>query len=598
MEEPNNTDSSVRFQEAATLENGANNVSTPGSGLSDDDTSVIAVDISITGERTERRCAKSDENSPVDPVKSFSDSLPPMGSSHLRILIVNMPLQLSESIKTERKRENWFMRTPPQMPERRKRFIGNKNRAFHIWHLTNLWSPENTEPFLVQTNVQAFRQDPENQDRTGCSEFMSRQRMRFGHDDDDHLKFFEYVSSIHVQHQSDNKLQVTLRCPELPGLPPESRCQSLKEQFRKLLLSSKSTSSIPLCTAEASSMAVLIDIIRAVVETFAAFVSGIMEEFSTKLGWEEVPQFRLHNSPHLKTLAKIPRDARKAFQHTYDLLLAHIQEHIDDRKAAADEEATQYPPQRGHQPEITEARLNAVKLDFEAKVEMLQNQVNDFIGGLDAQATVRAQLYNEAQAESTARLTTLATIFLPLSLASSLLSMSTRVIDLGVLWYDYFGISLSLFSIVFLLYVLMSWWDRYPSSWKGHWQPLRWPIVSFLWEGLRFLHHYRPQLSFIAVRRFLDCMFVAMALASFWVGMVYDVHLGLLLLGYGTASFLATLLVLLLTQLVYFIYSRPHEVRMALTFFLWNVVLKILLDVMIVILWLVLRKKFSKRQRG
>lgn len=57
-----------------------------------------------------------------------------------------------------------------------------------------------------------------------------------------------------------------------------------------------------------------------------------------------------------------------------------------------------------------------------------------------------------AQASSLKRLTIFAAVFLPISLASSLLSMSTRAAALGVLWYDFFGINVTLGLVMCTLY--------------------------------------------------------------------------------------------------------------------------------------------------
>ncbi|PGH34182.1 hypothetical protein GX50_02956 [[Emmonsia] crescens] len=57
--------------------------------------------------------------------------------------------------------------------------------------------------------------------------------------------------------------------------------------------------------------------------------------------------------------------------------------------------------------------------------------------------------------ESMKYLTTLATIFLPLTLASSILSMQTRFRDLGALLYDFFGVFCLLRTISVGIYFIV-----------------------------------------------------------------------------------------------------------------------------------------------
>ncbi|RYP54766.1 hypothetical protein DL768_000494 [Monosporascus sp. mg162] len=80
------------------------------------------------------------------------------------------------------------------------------------------------------------------------------------------------------------------------------------------------------------------------------------------------------------------------------------------------------------------ARLETIRLEFECKLEALTGRIDDIISELDSELTLRSTISDETQTESVKRLTTLAAIFLPLSLASGLLSMGTRTSELGLLW--------------------------------------------------------------------------------------------------------------------------------------------------------------------
>lgn len=96
-----------------------------------------------------------------------------------------------------------------------------------------------------------------------------------------------------------------------------------------------------------------------------------------------------------------------------------------------------------------EKRLTEMNIHLRFWMEIVDLWVSNNVAYLDG-----------VQAQSVKRLTLLATIFLPISLAASLLSMSTRAADLGNLWYDYFGISVIALFLVSMGYYCLLIWDR------------------------------------------------------------------------------------------------------------------------------------------
>ncbi|KAK7909206.1 hypothetical protein PG985_015084 [Apiospora marii] len=123
-------------------------------------------------------------------------------------------------------------------------------------------------------------------------------------------------------------------------------------------------------------------------------------------------------------------------------------------------------------------------------------------------------------------LSILASVFLPLSLASSILSMQTRFIDLGVLLYDFCGVVVLLITLVAVLIALVR--------------------VS-IWVQER-LADYSP--SSHVVKAISTTMFTlavsttwALVLSSFIVGMVHDTVLGGRILGFGMAGLAGTILI-------------------------------------------------------
>lgn len=165
-------------------------------------------------------------------------------------------------------------------------------------------------------------------------------------------------------------------------------------------------------------------------------------------------------------------------------------------------------------------KLEAIRREFNYKVEALISRIDEVVEGLETDLALRSSQSDQAQAESAKRLTILAAIFLPLSLASSLLSMSSRVTELGAPWYDYFGISTSLVFLMALVYVGMRGWDHYVD--KPDYLPL--PMVSFIMESLKFLYSLMPFLDMDGVRGILLFCFFSAVVASFWIGIIQDVR--------------------------------------------------------------------------
>jgi hypothetical protein len=119
-------------------------------------------------------------------------------------------------------------------------------------------------------------------------------------------------------------------------------------------------------------------------------------------------------------------------------------------------------------------------------------------------------------------LSILASVFLPLSLATDLLSMQTRFANLHYLLYDFFGVLVLLGSIVIVILIVLRtyvWWKE---------------LLLQLDRNTTFRKHVRPA-GFIAFLCFFLSVW-ALLLSSFLVGMIKDVGLGLKILGYGVAA--------------------------------------------------------------
>lgn len=148
------------------------------------------------------------------------------------------------------------------------------------------------------------------------------------------------------------------------------------------------------------------------------------------------------------------------------------------------------------------------------------------------------------------RLTTLASVFLPLSLAAGLLSMQTRVSQLGLLVYDFTGICIILGTLILLTYPIMS--RVIATSNRRSWYSLNMMAIDSLTSGrikfpIRILEYHKSWYFVLAIYIW------GVVVASFLVGMSYSVSVGVKILGFGVAAgvaalFLISLVVLRLEQ--------------------------------------------------
>jgi hypothetical protein len=135
----------------------------------------------------------------------------------------------------------------------------------------------------------------------------------------------------------------------------------------------------------------------------------------------------------------------------------------------------------------------------------------------------RLQLFdmsrNISESSSVWLLSLLASIFLPLSLASSLLSMQTRLIDLRFLLYDFCGVIIFFGTIAIAFIAFLKSISSKKGSVHGVFQVKQRTVL--VWLILQWL----------------------LILASFLVGMISNILLGLKILGYGTGGMVGLLIV-------------------------------------------------------
>lgn len=286
------------------------------------------------------------------------------------------------------------------------------------------------------------------------------------------------------------------------------RSSPLKEHLLRILSSQGSATRIQYASPAACVMSIAIDILRAVIECSAIFMSDI-EDLDTLSTTSEAHEA---NYIALQSLRMHPRNIGLAFRHTYASLISIMPD--ADCSRAGDM-----------------FRLEALKLETDAKLERLQNRVDDLLGTMEARANLASRIQAEDETRSVKRLTALATIFLPLGLATSLLSMGTRLMDLGLLWYDFFTISVTLAFILVFIHASM-----HIFQWTSEQKPDTWVIFV---TGVEFLIWLLSTLTAQALGWYLIIGLGTVIVTTFWIGVTLDTSLGLQVLGYGAAAIVA-----------------------------------------------------------
>jgi hypothetical protein len=155
---------------------------------------------------------------------------------------------------------------------------------------------------------------------------------------------------------------------------------------------------------------------------------------------------------------------------------------------------------------------------------------------------------NIKESGSIKRLTILATVFLPLSLASSILSMQTRLRDLGILLFDFLGVFVVTGCCAVLLLLLVDTAITHKKNapsrpmfwaqWKAHswWAP---KDLLEKWKATKPHTHERQYFgeSFVAMSILYILVWLVLA-SSFLTGMLFKVKVGMILLGAGSATIL------------------------------------------------------------
>lgn len=166
------------------------------------------------------------------------------------------------------------------------------------------------------------------------------------------------------------------------------------------------------------------------------------------------------------------------------------------------------------------------------------------------------------ESESVSNLTTLATGFLPLSLAAGLLSMQTRFSNLGILLYDFVGVGSLMFAFMFLLYFSLRWFAR-----PRKWNPFGRPEINIehvhapAAEEARLRNRKRTTKLPRMFKNIIFKIVFICVVTSFVIGMFKRASLGLEMLGYGAACAIGVVIVCAVAVFLFAFYLDMMRLR-------------------------------------
>lgn len=311
----------------------------------------------------------------------------------------------------------------------------------------------------------------------------------------------------------------------------------LKDNLLRILASPRAASSIQHGSGEAAIKLIVLDLLRAVIERWAVFASHLKQFVATAKETVDTEE-RLKNMRVCQKLQSIPRDIRLATDH----LFASVERDLSPADCL---------------------KLEGIKLEMDSRIRSINDCIGDIASLVSSLSNTHAAVSQDEQALSLKRLTTLAAIFLPLSLASSLLSMGTRTIDLGVLWYDYLGVSVLLVFLAGIVYQSLRIWDMADWTVAVNGVLVGKHDLTKLSEGpLTFINKLKMARVVVGMavsalimvcsrsirgrKAYVVCDYALglAVVASFVVGMFHNLTLGLTIMGYAVAGWVGVITLL------------------------------------------------------
>ncbi|KAF7508725.1 hypothetical protein GJ744_008972 [Endocarpon pusillum] len=440
--------------------------------------------------------------------------------------------------------------------------------ALDIWDLLYLWERPNIgNNLLIDTGIYESMCAP-GTFRRFSDQFDTLHHSKNG------ANFLMFRSVVEVETYSNNRIRVDCTFPSVSPIKPYTRIIDFPLQFHLggLLLSQSCASSLYDGNVVLGCKLVTLDLLRANIESWADFLENVRRE---GMDADHIPYIHdvQYDRRHVSQFARIVRDIGEALEFT----ISAIEREITYTTSKGN-------PRDFDKPIKRESRLLAIQLESRTKMRVIKHLIEDIQSNADRQMDLLSSNTNQVQSASLKRLTLVASIFLPLSLGSSLLSMTTRAANLGPLWYDYFGICITIGFIVLTTYRIFRFNQRVWSHPKMI-RCLR--HVRDEWRDTRKKNpsSTTPVLIFNLVSKtthYMLYVFCAVMTASFLVGMFKNIETGLRTLAYGLPATVFYTVLLLCTLVAWKFRDPLTFINMGLSFWLFirSFRLKVALDIL------------------
>ena len=283
----------------------------------------------------------------------------------------------------------------------------------------------------------------------------------------------------------------------------------------------------------------------------------------------DLPIGSLTVEEYMKQLKKCEIELQELQEHSeaIDFVIESIRRYtLPEKKAPAGEDATAEDEDMNRR-----LRLDEQMFILRSLCHQRRSNVVQAIELLNRTFEGQNKALNIQESVSVKRLSILASIFLPLSLSASILSMQTRFKDLHLRLYDFLGVFVIIGTAAMLMLTVVRMVLKFRSSsvlrdWLSPgrlWRDNDASLKSLRYAG-RFLItsdarknawtiktplRYSPKL-FAVLSSIWYASVWAVLLISFIIGMVHGVILGLKILGFGAAGLLGYLLIGLLVWIV------------------------------------------------
>ncbi|KAF7513979.1 hypothetical protein GJ744_006593 [Endocarpon pusillum] len=339
--------------------------------------------------------------------------------------------------------------------------------------------------------------------------------------------FYTVPCSIVYTWQSNNSLEVECRwfAAEFQGQNPIRN--RLADYFWNIIRSGSSAINLFNGNVDLAGRLIMFDLLSASVSSWIEFLLIVRRKSNrgTRLGNLDKIAPMIDDRDHLIDFSRATRDLSRAIEVTIKVIKLRS-------KFSKDQQL----------------EFDILLLRQSAALEVLDDMIKDIDQNAD-QAISRYQiLTNQRKEASLKRLTLVASIFLPLSLACSMLSMTQKVNKLGSIWWDWLG-------IVFIIGLVVLSFYRVTTYWHNLWQreKFRWAseVVKEQWKkaqstvleedarnGTSIWIRLMPSARNLAYRTCKYLFFLATA-GSFLVGMFVDVSKGAQTLGFSALGAIA-----------------------------------------------------------